>query len=447
MPQRSHEKALLAKRLARIATEMVDLVDSMDLDARDGEDMIFELADEFGRAALEGFLARFDTPQASVMIDGDEHYWIGRKPKTYKSTRGEVTVERNVYRPRGVHNGSQVCPLELRIGMVGGQWTPNCANDMAFLAARVPEREAAEIGGRIGSLTYSAPSFQRVTRRLGERWEAGRDIYETAVVEAEEIPVEATSVSVAVDRVSLLMNEDDELNWRMAYCGCVTIYDASGDPLKTWRYGRLHGDAPIVREQMLWDVDTLLKKRPDLELIALSDGASEMCSILSTDYPDAARLVDFYHVVEKLSAAARAYFEDAAKASSVVSRWRLQLLNDDQAIDRIEWQIASWNATHIRVGDTTPVHNALTYIANHREQMRYASIRERGLPIGSGAVESTCKQLVAMRMKRSGQRWKRRGGQAILSLRSLCLSDRWDAAMRLVLKTYQADVTPVRRAA
>ena len=131
----------------------------------------------------------------------------------------------------------------------------------------------------------------------------------------------------------------------------------------------------------------------------------------------------------------------------MVSRWKLQLLNDDQAIDRIEWQIVSWNAARIRVGDTTPVYNALTYIANHREQMRYASIRERGLPIGSGAVESTCKQLVAMRMKRSGQRWKRRGGQAILSLRSLCLSDRWDAAMELVLKTYQAAVTHVRSAA
>ena len=72
------------------------------------------------------------------MIDGDEHYWIGRKPKTYCSTRGEVTVERNVYRPRGVHNGAQACPLELQVGMVGGKWTPNCANDMAFLAARVP---------------------------------------------------------------------------------------------------------------------------------------------------------------------------------------------------------------------------------------------------------------------------------------------------------------------
>ena len=79
MEQRSHEEALLAKRLTRIAPEMSELVEALDLDACAGEDQIFELADEFGRAAFEGFLARFDTPQPSVMIDGDEYYWIGRE--------------------------------------------------------------------------------------------------------------------------------------------------------------------------------------------------------------------------------------------------------------------------------------------------------------------------------------------------------------------------------
>jgi hypothetical protein len=387
---------------------MIEMVESLDLDASIGEAEIFALADQFGRTALEGFLARFDIPQDRVMIDGAEHYRIDRKPKSYRSTRGEVTVERDVYRKLGVHNGPQACPLELRVGMVEGQWTPNCADNMAFLAARVPEREAAEIGARIGSMSYSAPSFQRVARHLGEAWEDERETYETAVVEAEEIPAEAATVSVAIDRVSLLMKEGDELNWRMAYCGCVTMCDATGDPLKCWRYGRLHGDAPILRESMEWDVKTLHKKRPDLELITLSDGAPEMGAILDADYPDAPRLVDFYHLIEKLAAAARAYL-GTETASKTLAKWKLSLLNDDRAIDRIHWQIAGWNAAHLRVGDTTPVHNALTYIANHKENMRYASFRERGLPIGSGAVESTCKQLVAMRMKRSGQRWKRRG--------------------------------------
>lgn len=363
MSERSHDYTLLAKRLARFAREMTDLVETADLDASVGEAQIFELADQFGRAALAGFLARFDTPQDRVMIGGDEFYRIDRKPKSYRSTRGEVTVDRNVYRQLGVHNGPQACPLELRVGMVEGQWTPNCADNMVFLAARAPEREAAEIGARIGAMDYSAPSFQHVARYLGEVWEEGRDTYETAVVEAEEIPVEATSASVAIDRVSLLMNEDDELNWRMAYCGCVTMYDAAGEPLQCWRYGRLHGDAPILRESMEWDVKTLLEKRPDLDLITLSDGAPEMGAILDADYPDAPRLVDFYHLIEKLSAAAKAFL-GAENASKTLAKWKLSLLNEDGAIDRIHWQIVGWEAAHLRVGDTTPVHNALSRPVN-----------------------------------------------------------------------------------
>lgn len=72
--------------------------------------------------------------------------------------------------------------------------------------------------------------------------------------------------------------------------------------------------------------------------------------------------------------------------------------------------------------------------------MRYASLRAEGLPIGSGGVESTCKQLVALPMKRSGQRWRSEGGQVILSLRSLVLSDRWDAAMGAVFADFRRDV-------
>ena len=63
-----------------------------------------------------------------------------------------------------------------------------------------------------------------------------------------------------------------------------------------------------------------------------------------------------------------------------------------------------------------------------------------GLPIGSGYVEATCKTLVATRMKRSGARWKPRGGQAIMHMRSLAMSTRWEEGMDFLLGTYVAQV-------
>lgn len=57
--------------------------------------------------------------------------------------------------------------------------------------------------------------------------------------------------------------------------------------------------------------------------------------------------------------------------------------------------------------------------------MRYAEFIARGLPIGSGPVESAAKTIVQARLKRSGMRWSRDGGQHVLDLRTLLKSERW----------------------
>ena len=57
-------------------------------------------------------------------------------------------------------------------------------------------------------------------------------------------------------------------------------------------------------------------------------------------------------------------------------------------------------------------------------------------PIGSGIVEAACKTLVTERLKRSGMRWRHTGGQAILTLRSLIQSDRFEPAWELMKSNY-----------
>jgi hypothetical protein len=59
--------------------------------------------------------------------------------------------------------------------------------------------------------------------------------------------------------------------------------------------------------------------------------------------------------------------------------------------------------------------------------MEYAVIRGEKLPIGSGWIEAECKCVVKLRSGLSGARWKRKGLQHTLALRSLCWSgDRWE---------------------
>ncbi|MGQ0591214.1 MAG: hypothetical protein ACT4QB_00820 [Gammaproteobacteria bacterium] len=66
----------------------------------------------------------------------------------------------------------------------------------------------------------------------------------------------------------------------------------------------------------------------------------------------------------------------------------------------------------------------------------------KSLRIGSGVVEATCKTLATQRTKRSGIRWRHAGGQAILSLRALIQSQRFDQAWEMLSQTYRAEITP-----
>lgn len=242
------------------------------------------------------------------------------------------------------------------------------------------------------------------------------------------------------------------IKYRMAYCGTVTFYDGDGEPLKTLRYGRMpYEGAHILREQMRYDVKVLLRRRQRLEVVCLSDGAAELCNILDEDYPEAsARYIDFYHLVEKLAAAVKAYANHRPLRRStdeILNDWRMRLLNKVGAIDEIEAIITRWDVRRLEVGDKKPVHDALTYIENHREEMRYAKARKKGHPIGSGHVEACCKQLVQTRMKRSGQRWKEEGGQAVPTLRSLATDARWDVAMDVLMPTFRQSVELANQAA
>ena len=147
------------------------------------------------------------------------------------------------------------------------------------------------------------------------------------------------------------------------------------------------------------------------------------------------RLVDYWHLIEKLAFAARVVFDGDVAQNQSVARWRMLLLNRCNAAQMIHAELAASGKEHARIGENSPVHDAMTYLNNHSaaDRMNYADARRLQLPIGSGNVEATCKSLFGIRMKRSGARWKVMTGEHVVALRALALSDRWDQAMDLTL--------------
>ena len=75
------------------------------------------------------------------------------------------------------------------------------------------------------------------------------------------------------------------------------------------------------------------------------------------------------------------------------------------------------------------------YLRRYHRFMDYAEMKSTGYPIGSGVVESACKQIVSERMKLSGMRWHKEGGQRTMTLRCLLLSGIWDTVYKKWLQS------------
>lgn len=71
----------------------------------------------------------------------------------------------------------------------------------------------------------------------------------------------------------------------------------------------------------------------------------------------------------------------------------------------------------------------LTFLLNHVHKMDYPEYLRRGWQIGSGAVESACKNVINRRLCMGGMRWGEFGGDTVAHQRALYRSDpaQWDA--------------------
>ena len=69
----------------------------------------------------------------------------------------------------------------------------------------------------------------------------------------------------------------------------------------------------------------------------------------------------------------------------------------------------------------------IKYLTNHRSIMKYDQYLSKGYPVGTGVVESACKQVVKQRMEGSGMRWSIDGAENMLLMRSIKTSNDWNS--------------------
>lgn len=400
------------------------------------EDGIDSALDGLGREVLRRVLRRM-SPTVSV-VEHDGRLWRRMRdatPGVCFSRRGEVRFERHLYRDMSVRNGPTIAPAELTGGLIDGRWTPRAAEAVCELVQNGTARDAAATAKRLGVVPYSAAAMGRLAEHVGTEWDAHRAAIENACMASYEVPDGVRSVSLAADRVAVRVREGKAIGWRMAYCGVVALHDEDGETLDAFRYGWMPTPTASddLAEALRGDLDALRAQRPDLRIVVLSDGAPEMKRILE-DAVDGIegveRALDFWHAVERVAEAARSAGLDTKV--EVAAAKELLLSHDDGARRLVE-RVSSWRRRTRKKTTREEVASVVGYLENNVGRMAYRALRAKNLPIGSGHVEATCKTLVSVRMKRAGAQWSMQGGQAILGLRSLARSSRWDDGMRHLL--------------
>jgi hypothetical protein len=132
-------------------------------------------------------------------------------------------------------------------------------------------------------------------------------------------------------------------------------------------------------------------------------------------------LLDFYHAVQHLGQVATLRRDWSVKARA---RWRSR-----QRRGLLQGQVEQVIAAVQGIGrgrNSKAIRTHRDYFIKNQSRMAYARLMVLKLPIGSGAIESTVRRVVNLRLKGPSMCWCRASAEAILLWRSYSKAGRWN---------------------
>jgi hypothetical protein len=461
------------------------------------ERMAQEIVNEVGRALMREVFAAADTAAPEVTVRDER--WGNRRATqgTYETTFGEVSLPRGTYQRSG--RGRVLVPLDLRLGMVEGRYTPLVARICNRALASMPTDEGEALLREIGVCVLSRSTLHRLPQSMLARVRDDMDVIEASVREADTIPAEACTVQVGADGVMVPTDgedaaprgrktekpeparherrygpkvqtpsavasappdvpEDDAttapakdtkgLAWREASVGTLSFWDKDGQWLKTIYLGQM----PTYRKLGLMarlekEFAAVHKERPELRVVLASDGAptqwEELRAMANRVLGDKPRteLLDFFHCAARLGTAAKAIWGTTEDATVNGEYWKT-VLREKLRGATIVLKAMEYQRSVATPGVATEIAKSMAYITRHKKEGRlaYAAAKRDKLPIGTGVTEAAAKTLVTVRMKRSGARYSDHGGHTIITLRAALLSGRFAAFSEQLEASYAADI-------
>jgi hypothetical protein len=346
------------------------------------------------------------------------------------SVVGEVRVERGYYHCQSGCGG--FCPHDAALRLTDAELSAG-ARELASLAGALGSfaEAAAKVLPRLAGLRLSESTVERATERAGQR--LGQRLAEGAVFG----PARAwgwtpdaegkTCAYVSGDLTGVGMQGANgaAAEGRMAAVGMV--YNPGVPGQARYLAGLTGGLAalgePLRRQGAQVGMDQAQR------WLAISDGGAGLEEFLRANFPRVEVVIlDFYHAAEHLGDWAKAWHpDDAAAAAALAQHWCHRLKHEGGAA--VLAALTALDVSRRAAAVQEAQRQLVGYVTNQVHRMDYPRYRAKGWQIGSGPVESACKQVVGQRLKGSGMRWGEAGADAVCHLRALFRSEasQWDA--------------------
>ena len=306
-----------------------------------------------------------------------------------------------------------------------------------WLSGLVTYAEAACILNTLGEIPMSASSLWRRVVVWGPKWQALEATQRAAGAAAptrEELNHTEALVSqdlgAAMDGGMVNLREE---GWKELKVGCV--FAIRLQPTRDQHTGEIvdlahavantyvaHLGGPAVFGETLWAEARRRHWMQARETVVLGDGAVWIWNLAADQFFTSRQVVDWYHAKLHLTQAASAlHGEGTAAARRWVRDHETPLLQGHA--EGLARTLRKLSQKHPHCAEA--LRREAGYFQENHRRMQYLELREDGFPIGSGMVESACKQFRA-RLAGPGMRWSRAGLERLLPIRAAIMSQRFD---------------------
>ena len=364
----------------------------------------------------------------------------GLRQKELLTILGPVIYNRSMFQCPAC--GATRYPGDETLDLVGTTRSPGLRRMMARAGSQSTFKEGREDLKIFAGLEVSAKDVERVAEGIGQQTEAWLCQEREEMLKRNEvlrldktIPIlyisyDGTGVPMTPEELRGRRGKqaDGSAKTREAKLGCVftqTTTDAKGFPVRDPDSTSFVG-AIESAEDFGWRIYGESIRRglaKAQQVVVLGDGAEWIKNLAQMHFPEATLIIDLYHARQHVSELCKILFGpnekqighqrirwwtdlDAGKVEKIILQARQKLPQDPEARKKTEAQIH--------------------YLEKNKERMRYAQFRAQGLFVGSGVIEAGCKTIIGQRLKRSGMEWSTRGANAIISLRCMIKSNRFE---------------------